>query len=300
MSIRNSIAEKIEKIRQHIGVWDDPKSSREEKAEALAKLVGNDPAVWSAIAAVVSRKPMTRFGEKGVARTEAKSSVASALLAVENPKPARQKVVPKPVSATAPARVLDEPMGDEVVKTWVGFLTGITRGSKIPWETCQRLTSKLFTGGFLPTLEQWNLLFSAMKKANEVGRFIVGNSAKPAEIFASAPAELLEDYLFGQEGIVPHLTGEVKDAKVGGMPAWLCAKLSICLDAIEVLDEKRGLDEQEENLVGKFIDAIEGRNPPDWLFEKGRAFWGSSEGQLLHDPKWKGDGRMATALSKVS
>lgn len=196
--------------------------------------------------------------------------------------PAPMPAKPAPVPATAPARTLiaEEPKTfvlENGMKTWFGFLTGITRGNKVPWKALQSLTTKVFTAGAKLTQERWELLFAALKKANESGNHILENAARPAAIFVAAPVELVDDYLFGQDGIVPPLTGEIVDCS-GEMPPWLCAKVSIALDAIEVVDAQGdGLGEQENKLFGNLLDAIETKNGPSWLVEKGRMIWGNGD-----------------------
>ena len=128
-----------------------------------------------------------------------------------------------------------------------------------------------------------------MKVAHECGQHIVNNDAEPAKLFAVAPVELVDDYLFGQDGILSSLTGEVADFD-GQMPGWLCAKCSIALDAIKAMDDKQGLGEQGVARLYDFLKVIESKNPPRWLFEKGRNVWGAEEDTPLPPANSNGNG----------
>ena len=180
--------------------------------------------------------------------------------------------------ATAPARELkgsDEPKPfnpQNGYRTWVGFLNGVIRESNVPWPTLQGLTAKLVEVNVQFTDDDFSLLFSAMKVANTRGQHIVGNKANPAKLFAMAPVTALDDLLFGQDGLLLAVTNEVAKQN-GDLPNWLCAKCSIVLDAIEVADTDNRLGEQEATLVDKFLGAMDEKNPPRWLAEKGQEVW---------------------------
>lgn len=183
----------------------------------------------------------------------------------------------KLVERVAPPRELKEepkPFNPQNgYKTWVGFLNGVVRGSNVPWATLQGLTAKLVVAKTQFTEDDFVALFSAMKVANEKGQHIVSNKANPAKLFAMAPVVALDDLLFGQDGLLPAVTIEIANQS-GDLPNWLCAKCSILLDAIEVADTDNHLGQQEAGMVEKFLDAVEERNPPNWLLEKGSAIWG--------------------------
>lgn len=287
MSIRKIVLGTIENLRQQIAIWDDPNASSEAKGRVLSVLVGNDPHFWSEVAkrAIIrpaSTAPMTK--EEIVREVEKMETVAEPLVSKQttmvlssatSPAPATAPArtlasVPTPASTTAPARKITE--SDGGLKTWVGFLTGAIKGSNIPWKTAQNLTTKLFLGGVKLTQEQWTLFFAALKAADEKGNHLLDTKAKPATIFASAPVELVDDLLFGRDGILPSVTGEVADCD-GKMENWLCAKCSIVLDAVEAVDIGKEIGKQEEKLVEKFLNAIDQANGPDWLIEKGKMIW---------------------------
>ena len=204
------------------------------------------------------------------------------------------KPVPAVLKPTAPARTIKPVQSAEfnstnALKTWLGQLGGIVKNGNAPWKVVQGTTARLFKSGVKLTSDQWQLLFAAMKAAHECGQHIVNNDAKPAELFATAPAEMVDDYLFGQDGILPSLTGEVSDL-YGPMPEWLCAKCSIVLDAIKTVDDRQKLGEQEVARLDNFLKAIESKNPPRWLFEKGRNVWGAEEDTPFPPANCNGNG----------
>lgn len=244
------------------------------------------------------------FGGKGLEVPEAISKLLVALpeskpaptpvllpAAPKSSAPAKQVAVTpmimKPVPATVPARVLG---GDKAPPTpeasfsgLLGFLRGIVNGKNVPWEGVRSLVVKSFRAGIKPSQSEWELLFAAMKVANEKGQHIVNNDAGPFVIFSAAPVELVDDLLFGQDGLVSSVTTEISK-QTGQLPSWLCAKASIVLDAIEAVDLAGvdGLDDvQEEKKVNQFLNAIEDKNGPQWLIEKGETIWNSGNA----DPK---------------
>lgn len=224
-----------------------------------------------------------RFAEKGVAVPDGIAKIFAIekpmVLPVKEAKPSATQpptVVAK-LAATAPARIL-VPENGGVFKAWLGFLKGILKGtnSEEVWKGIAGMTEQIFSTRPELSEDQWNLLFSAIKIAKEKGKFIVNNRAA-MPVFTNAPVQLVGDYLFGQYGIVPSLTGEITDSGEKTMPSWMQAKASICLDAIAAVDDRKGLGDQEEKLVESLLDAFDRVNAPKWLIEKGQIVWGHTD-----------------------
>lgn len=181
-----------------------------------------------------------------------------------------------PSSPVAPPRKLNEEADESaegILQSWVKALEKAREGKDAPWKALQSLTAKVFASHVEIVGEQWELFFSVLKVANGCGQHVVNNETKPAEVFARAPKDLLSDLLFGLDGLVPAVTGEIRDY-TGSLPGWLCAKTSIILDAIEAVDNEEELGEQEAKLFGNLLRAIEDRHGPNWLVRKGNRIWG--------------------------
>lgn len=224
----------------------------------------------------------------------ATAPVKPVLIQQPSAKPAVQSPTPKPVIATsvrqsvpppAPARVFDskerKPFSPEnSARTWRGFMGGIIKGSirhgNQSWSTLRNLTTSLSRHDyeFLET-DFTELLFPAMKIADEMGDHIVENDANPAKLFAMAPPMALDDLLFGQDGLVARATKQTEE-KNSSLPPWFCAKMSIIVDAILVADTGSRLGEQEVACVNRLFDVVEAKNPPSWLTKKIEE-WGDNE-----------------------
>jgi hypothetical protein len=274
--MRSIVSNAIEEFRLRtkvLAVLDNPSATMENRAEAIEIVLTGNPNFWLAVAKRTYRKPVSVPAPVPEIRVT-KPAPALTETAQPAPVPAPQS---RPVVATAPARTLQSNPA-ELLKTWIGYMRGIVNGKNMPWPAVQSLTTRIFTAGMKLSRDEWELLFTAMKAANsrQNPQHIITRDAKPAKIFKAAPVELIEDFLFGHEGVVPSLTGEVADCD-GELPVCLQAKTSIVLDAIEAVDNGNGLDEQEERLVNNLLNVVEAKNAPDWLIEKGKLIWGSSE-----------------------
>lgn len=227
MSIRNTVAAKIEELRRKIAVWDDPKASNEAKGTILAELVGNDPEIWKQIAKVASRKLVTKPAAAAITTTTA--TIATAPPA---PKPVAQTAAPAPATKPAsvvvksampvpqtagPARKLHvappTPVGasdfaiklngvakdvgledHSVIGRFRSILAENGKGSEY-WDLCREVVEDALKGAEF-TESDWNLLVEKMK----LNLFFTGK--KGSLFIERCPKEKLEDLLIGQDGLV--------------------------------------------------------------------------------------------------
>ena len=297
-SIKSLVSAAVEEYRQRtkvLSVLDNPNALMAEKAEAIKTVMSGNSSFWLEVTKITTHKSVT----VSVPSTPEPATIPA------NQMPTKSMPAMPVQSATSPARKLQaEP--DSAFKTWVGFLKSAANGGNPPWKALQNLTVKIFadTGTKLSQFN-WELLFAAMKVANENGKYIIGNDANPAMIFQVAPLDLVSDYLFGLEGIVPSLTGEIFDGKGDAMPGWLCAKTSLALDAVGTIDARCTLSVQEDEVINRLLDALESKEVPEWLSAKAKTIWTGDEivpvpvEKRILDRRWSGSGQLAEALSAV-
>ena len=174
---------------------------------------------------------------------------------------------------TAPARQLEPEPVDNRFDNWKRGLKRVVEG-KIEgglsgfFKDLQAATQSVFQAGFELANGDWELLFSAMKRARETGNFIVGNLCKPGLIFKEAPTNLLQEHLFGIDGAVVAVTAEVADCGEL-LSLWLGPKAGIVFDMAFALNGRVAVDEIDRRKLRLLKKAIgEKGNVPDWLEAK--------------------------------
>ena len=180
----------------------------------------------------------------------------------------------KPVLTAAPARELrapeQEPSLPDLKKTFLAFLTAISRGDSVPWPAVQKGALNLFKSSVKLALGEWGLLFTAMKMAAEKGKYIVSSDVVWAQAFyKEVPTGMLEDYVFGQDGALVQFMASLHDLR-GQMPSWMVAKAHVTLDLINIVDEglPEGLDKHSLTRVEDLEKLLDSKDAPDSLFEK--------------------------------
>lgn len=202
---------------------------------------------------------------------------------------------PKPVlSATGPARTVEAtPVSPENRRDkWVKILSSFVAGSAhIDWGKTSQFTTSIFQSNVSILPEHWQVFFDAMRKAASLGKFILHKDADPLKVFKQAPLNLLDDFVFGQDGAIVSCLSSFSEV-AGTMPSWLIGKTSVCLDAIEALSEGRKFGPQEVRQIKKLADEIEAHNGPDWMLK----IADSVIAKFTVCKKTKGNGTMAAGL----
>lgn len=291
--------EEFRKRTKVLSVLEDPRAPLADRAEAIRSVMLEKPEFWIEIARRTASK-QTSAPVSAQPTVDPKTETAPA---------AKQETTPaKPaVPVTAPARTLT-PESESNFILWVQLLKDATKDQKTPWKDLQVLTTKVFRSEVKLSQYHWKLLFAAVKMADQRGSHVINNDAGPAKIFAMAPVELVDDLLFGQDGILRSLTREIRGIR-GKTPIWLYTRASIVLDAIAVVDENPGLDDQEDKQADDFFEALRSKNVPDWLATKAKMILGCGEEAplviefkeppVLVDPNWRGNGQLGEALKAV-
>lgn len=262
MGLKRLIENKIRMLVENTAILRDPSASFEKRGAALIAVFGNDPEVQKAVGQIAFRK------EKSVETKPVATTVISL------PKPAPQPSV-------VPARKLDTEKSPEQRRDlWFKILGGFLSGRKIDPIKTSRMTTSVFLSGVELTLEHWQFFFNAMKKAAECGFFILHNDANPAEVFMTAPIDLLDEYVFGKDGAMVSVLANLSELNGGSrMPGWLVAKAYVLANAVSALDSRYadGIGEQEMSWVGKLQAAIEAIDGPENLIGQIRAVTNSSD-----------------------
>lgn len=174
---------------------------------------------------------------------------------------------------TAPARQLEPESVDTRFENWLRGLRRVVEG-KIEgglrdfYQALQVVTQGIVDAGHKLEADNWQLLFSAMKEARKSGNYIVGNSCKPAIFFKSAPTNLLQESLFGTDGVVVSVTAEVADCGEL-LPLWLPPKAGIGLDMVSALKGRVTVDEIDLRKLRRLKKVVDEKgNVPDWLTKK--------------------------------
>lgn len=280
MSIKSLITARIDKIRAQIAVWENPKASLEAKGAAIAEIVGNDPAFWSQIARVAGRV------KKTVAIKILPETQLTATPIAPAPEPVVEPVLshpPAPVRpADAPPRKLTSPeqkTPEQRRDTWHRWLAQFVSGEcRIDAEKTRSLTKSIIKSGVKLDMTHWKTLFDAMLKAYSERFYLIDSRLGKAEFFSSAPPNLLRDFAFGKNGLLPSTNAEISECN-GAMPSWLCAKSYLVFSVIKAADMQSPLDKKERRLVEAFIDGIEQNNGPDNLLGKCREVYGPTQRQ---------------------
>lgn len=268
MSIRKIVAEKINDLREKIAIWDSPSASSEAKGNALASLVGNDPRFWGVIAKLATnKKPMVETADPAVI------PVSTVIMSKPIPTEKFAKLSPastRPVPATAPARTLQPPAKPEETPEqrrdkFFSILTGFIAGKRIDFEKTRNFMVSVFRSGVELTKENWKTLFAAMKRAATIGHYLI-DSGSATKFFAAAPAELIDDYVFGQDGAMTLAMADLRDSEGNSMPAWLIAKVWVLVAALVAIEDN--MDEFAESRVEKLLNAVKEADGPGRLIEE--------------------------------
>lgn len=275
-SIKNLIADKINEVRGMLKILDDPKASNEAKGTVLADLVGSDPAFWQQIAAVVSRKPATKKVIAAPAQqpTAAKTvqttaptpgTILSAPAPAPKPPVVATKLMPaKPaaLTGTAPARMLQvappakpEPTLVEKRDRFVNKLKQfVNDGAKIDGAEIRRNLEGMLGSGVELESKHFEAVFTAAKKASEVGFYIIDK--KSTGIFYRAPVEVVDNYVFGQDGEMVQVLAGLNETNDIGKAGKIVARTYIMLDALDAMKKAGRLGEFENSRVEALFGAF--------------------------------------------
>lgn len=216
------------------------------------------------------------FAEKGepvpeaIARLFATStSVSTAVVSVPTkPIPAEKffSVPVKPVPATAPARTLkqEEKTPEQRRDGWFKILLAFVEGKMRidPEKTCG-LTAAVLRSGVALTRKHWEVFFAAMKKADEIGFSVTGKAVDPVKMFASAPTDLIDNHLFGQDGMMITTLANFSELKADKMPGWLIARTWVLVAALSAIENQ--LDEFGTGRIQVLLAAVEKLDGPEKL-----------------------------------
>lgn len=278
MSIRKLVAEKIEIFRKQIAVWDSPSASPEAKGKVVVDLLGNDPRFLNAVGKLATTKTVV------VRATEEKPVVASVptIPAFKTPLPPvkfASSVPTKPVPATAPARTLESMQvetPEQKRDKFFSILTGFLAGKRIDFEKTRGFMASVFRSGVSLARENWETIFAAMKKA-AINSFYLLDSANAPKFFAVAPADLTDDYVFGQDGAMVLILADISELEGGNkMPNWLVAKVWILMAALITIESQ--LDDFGIGRVQALLTAVEGVDGPENLIGEIRSLLPTAEG----------------------
>lgn len=303
-SLKQIIQKRLAEMRGAIQTLDNLGAPAEARADAIRQIVGGDPEFWLGLEKVLRPKPATIRAEisplEVVEMEQETRKPVTAIPQVPLPTPAPKKPV---ASETSSARELDDP-----VRKLKNFLGGFLGGKNIHPAKTTQLVTRVFQGKYLLGNDFWEVFLPAVAKAWGNGFYILHNEANPKEVFLKAPTEELEKFLFGQDGVVVATTAQVAENKDERLPAWLCVKAGQVLDAVIALDDTArgdGLDEHTEKLVENLLEALEAKNAPDWVIEKGceifpPSFEEEECGRKMVDPKWSGNHAFAEKLGTIN
>lgn len=303
-SLKQIFEERLAEIRGAIETLENLGASAEERADAIRRIIGGDPEFWLGLEKSLRPKPAIMKAEISpleVVKTEVATRKPVAVIPqAPLPTPAPKKPV---ASETSSARELDDSP-----RKLKNFLLGFLGGGNIHPAKTTQLVTRVFRGKYLLGTDFWEVFLPAVAKAWGNGFYILHNDAEPKKVFSLASTEELEKFLFGQEGVVVATTAQVAENKDERLPAWLCVKAGQVLDAVIALDDTArgdGLDEHTEKLVENLLEALEAKNAPDWVIEKGcEIFPSSSEeeecGRKMVDPKWSGNHALAEKLGTIN
>jgi hypothetical protein len=226
----------------------DPSASHETKGKLVISLLGGDTNFWKEIGKIVSRKVATR---KATARKPVEAPKKPEL--VKMPTPAVQTAM-----APAPAREL-KPKWEDLFKVLSSFAR--TGGAKL--SLVREEITKMFRSGFKLDKSQWEVFFSAMRKALEKNAYILHRDVCYEKVFEQAPKDLLDQYVFGLDGLMVITLSELKVTR-GEMAPSLIAKNYTLAAALEVLP----LGNQEAKKVEDLLDQLERVMGPRKLCDK--------------------------------
>jgi len=299
MSIKRLVAEKIERLRGMIAVWDSPTASQEEKGKVLSAIIGDEPKFWAEIAkrASATKRVATIKAEEIVQAKPELVATTKTVIAEKAPTPAppaKARLAPaKPVPATAPARELTEKKSP--FEQFIGFLAAFVADKRRlnVSKTCEA-AANLLTEGLKMTVDQANTLFAAIRKADSLGLHILDRRTDLA-FLENVPAEVLSDHMFGLEGALNTLIAKVRGA--GEKDKWIIPLVLFNTRILLVLDKKGGLGEVELSRTEALLIALQGNTEikfPDYVFEDLRSIVGPV------DPHWKGNDMMAKKMADIS
>lgn len=274
MSLRNI----VDAALKNTAMMFRPLSSYEDKGKSIILLLGDNPDFQREIGKIVSRKVSAR---KPVTKP------------VEAPKKLELVQMPA-VSASpvaAPPREI-KPREDLFNVLSVFIVTG-----KMNFFWARKEFAKMFRSGFQLDRNQWEIIFSSMKRTEEKGSYLLNREVDLSKFFGQAPEDLLYQYVFGDDGLMTSVLSELKEVKPNGMLPSLVAKTYLLVAALEALS----LGNQDLRKVWKLFDWLEDVMGPRKLEERLRSllqkFPKPEEKQC--DPEWKGSGTMADKLQKA-
>ena len=273
-----SLKSLIEGARKSLEVLDSPSASPEAIGAAAIFLIGNNPEFRVWVGRNVSRA-MKKLAAKSTAEVE-KPSSAEVVSVPTVPTPAKgipaskyAQPVPaipaKPVPATAPARKLVSPEARR--DQWSGILGAfVASGKRIDKDRTCRFTTEVFKSSVVLNRNHWEIFFAAVQKAARIGFPIVDNRTLDLEkVFILAPADLLTEYIFSQDGdMVSVLAGFNEIGEDGQMPNWLVARSYNLVSALNALCRGSELTDEQGEFVDRFQDAVESIDGPENLIEK--------------------------------
>ncbi|OHB15483.1 MAG: hypothetical protein A2431_02660 [Candidatus Zambryskibacteria bacterium RIFOXYC1_FULL_39_10] len=223
MSIKKLVAEKIEKIRKMIAVWDSPATSIGEKAEVAKAVMVGDPNFWIEItkrASAPKRNKVAKTAKVAVIQTapEPVATTTTKVVAVQKApiSTAVRSTPAKPVPATAPARTLKVQPKVAGTSVFAAKLNGAakevglenhtplgrlqdllkTDGRKGEyWKELRELLGVCLQKKLIQEVSDWKLLVAKMKK----NLFFSGK--KGQAFLAQCPREGVEDLLLSDDGL---------------------------------------------------------------------------------------------------
>ncbi|OHB07676.1 MAG: hypothetical protein A3I19_00960 [Candidatus Zambryskibacteria bacterium RIFCSPLOWO2_02_FULL_38_13] len=263
MTIRQFINAEIEKLREKtkettaaLAILDNPNSSVAEKTRVMRFLFVANQALWAELFELT--KPTNRK----------KVSVASLAPVVVSP-------VTRPIistTATIPPRTLAQEKTPERRRdVWLGILSGFLDGKRIdPIKTCA-FTTSIFQSGVRLDREHWEKFFVAMKKAARCGLPIFNSKASSENGFAKAPSDLVNDFVFGQDGLMVVLMVGISELnKDDKMIPRLVAQAWILVAALSAIECQ--MDEFDMAKIDDLLRLIKGVDGPDRLIREIQSF----------------------------
>lgn len=273
---------------------NNPASSLQDVANAVKTLFAGDSDFWKEIAKQAQRalrpkaekleeKVAVEFSTPVTTTAEIGTAPMSKVELLPPPTklaPAMKQVAPTVINLnrdhapsqpqTSPERQLNESPTERVAR-WFAVLSKYVAGSlhKLDGERTRQTAKWVFlTSGVKLTGDQWGTLFAAMKKARENGGHIIGGECKPAQIFAAAPRELVDDFVFGQDGEISSICAALGELE-GDMPKRLVARCYLLVAALEALDSvEPRLSDFDVDQIDNVYHAVDKVGGPTNLLEK--------------------------------